>query len=147
MEEETDISAEAAASQLHIGSVSYRQARAILKLSDADGLSQQDKALLAQAIEQMNTKRQTQSAYALIEPLVVKMWGNGSHNERTVHKRVEKFETAIVVITEACTCGETIDLPHLTEKQLKSALVQLAAALTALNVLRKRLKKELANGD
>jgi hypothetical protein len=129
-----------------VGRQSYREAKAVVLLSDLDSLTHQEKETVSKAMEIMKRERRTREAYALIKDIAAQVWGKAKsgYTKKTANRVVGSFMGAITIITEACDHGRRLKVPNLSADEAMSITLQIMDAEKALKELRLNLKGRLA---
>jgi len=144
LEKTEGLTAEAAAQKIGMGGWSYRRARSIILIAERNDLNRRETSAAQRALVLMNETQRIRDAYALVELIVAKLWGGkGSRrNDRQSAKRVDAFMDAVIITAEACAKASEVEIPHLTQEQVTSALRQIREAVDCLRRLNARLQKE-----
>lgn len=118
------------ANRLGLKSGAYRQARLIIALADIDDLPQEPATQARAALALMNETRQVGAAYAMVETLVDRVFGEGAVRKNAPPEDLLGAEREEFEITLACM-GVTseyipmIEIPHLSPARA----VELAAKI------------------
>jgi len=138
--EEAGMSNEDAAYSIGIGIKSYREARAIILLSERTDLSPEEAELTRKALEEMNETHRTSFAYKKISGLVERMWGKGAPRSRRAAKlRTASFSHAMTIVMDACMAAPEIHVPLLSNEERASAVKQIEEAAANLRKLKRKI--------
>ena len=135
--EKEGLNSDEVAKRLGIAETTYRQARAVILLSEHAGMNTADAALVKKAIGLLNETRRTQAAFSLVKHLVERMWGGKKmpYSERSAEKRIEAFQTAIAIISATCSNSRKLKIPLLQKADAEEAITQVTEAIGALRQL------------
>lgn len=145
LEKNEGVTAEEASRRIGIGTASYRSIRAIILLTDRADLAPADATAVAAAVREMNETNKFRGPYALVEPIIDKIWGKvrtGKLDSKSEQKRVDSFMNAVVILYDACSRVVNLEVPYLKGEDVERAIDQLVDARRALADLIDRLNKE-----
>jgi hypothetical protein len=113
----------------------YAQGRIVVMLADNNDLSDEDKAIIQNALKIMDETNSTATPYELVEHIDKQVWGAGKkihRNAANIKKHAEGFETNIEVIGEICARAADAKIPALSKGAVLSAMEQLEEAMSML---------------
>lgn len=125
---------------------SYKCARDIILLSSRDDLSKSEAAAVLNALTILKEKQQVREAYALVRPIVQKVWGAKGNRFKSDKKRLEAFHSSLSYIATVCESAAEIVIPHISEQERNKALSELDGARRSLGLLIARIQKGTSNG-
>jgi hypothetical protein len=113
----------------------YAQGRIVVMLADNTNLSEEDKAVVQNALKILDETNSTTAPYGLVEHIDKQVWGAGKkihRNTANIKKHAEGFETNIEVIGEICARAADAEIPALSKEAVLSAMEQLEEAMSML---------------
>jgi hypothetical protein len=143
--EATGITNKEAARRFGIGNEAYRCACDVVALRDRGGFSAADAELVERAFTLLVEGQQPGQARDLVDPVAVKVWGDGSYHGRPrgdrEPARLERFQHAFGIIMQGCANGAEMDLPYLSEEEAKKSIKQINEAVRNLRHLKERIER------
>lgn len=132
------------AAELKVSPDTYSKMRDIVLLRDRQDLSADDSQIVADAVEEMNETQTVQRPYEKIKHIADRVWGEnkkGGTREQAEARRLQSFEDGLSVITQACSCGENMDVPQLSEGHRKQFRKDVQIAINHLRNLLRRIEE------
>lgn len=139
--EEEGNSTKDAASLVGMSALSFRQAKAIVRLSDRDDLATEEAALVQQSLDEMNATRRTGLPHRRIAALAEKVWGRLPKDQRTSDRRVAAFQHAMTILADACTTAVDVEIPYLSDEERLAIIKQVDEAAAAVRKVKANLIK------
>src|SRR5215472_16567722 len=131
-----------AARQAGLSERAFREGWTVVQLSDRNDLGERDAELARKATAEMNETRRTHRPFVRVAPIADRIWGKKARRDDTSRKlRIEEFVHATTVLADTCTRAGDINIPHLTDDQVKQALKRLKEAQAGLRTLTDRIKR------
>lgn len=127
-----------------IGIQSYRKLCDIVFLSDRNGYTERDAAIVARALAMANETHRVVDAWELISPVATKVWGEGGDTRPRVFReeaRIDRFEHVFGIIGQTCASAAEMDVPYLSTDAAKEAIREIKAARQNLQILLNRIEE------
>src|SRR6516164_5043494 len=119
--------------ELGIGNDTYNRCRNIILLSQREDLNPKDVAIIAEAINELETYRQVQKPWQKVKSIADRVdMKKGEH-------RSKQFDNAISYLVHTCETAENVEIPHISYTQAEEAVRLLFLAEASLSKIRQSI--------
>ena len=142
--EDKGLNAREAAKAIGMGQGSYQMVSSLIRLSEMDGLSPNDKTQIQEALYQINRTRNVRRYYEKVKHISDLVWGERPKSRKTsgaADKRLGAFQNTIEILSTACKKALERQIPYLPDQERARALQALHVARSDIGRLMSKLRR------
>lgn len=142
--EEKGLNSREAARAIGMGQGSYQMVSSLIRLSEMDGLSPNDKTQIQEALYQINRTRNVRRYYEKVKHIAALVWGEHPKSRKTsgaADKRLNAFQNIIEILSIACKKALERQIPYLPDQERAKALQALHVARSDIGRLMSKLRR------
>ena len=143
LEESEGLNAEEAAVKCGLSKQTNRCVRDMVLLLDHPNTTRSETRQVREALDRVNKERFVTQYYDPIKPIVDRVFGLKKARQGGSERRVEEFERAFGVLTQATLSAYRIKIPALPEERLLKVIEDVKSSEKAIKAFRSRLEELL----